>query len=107
MTAPPLCVRCEKPTPDGTACTSCMSRARRLLTGDPRDDSRPGITDAAPAARAVAYGLTRTGNGAGGGAGPGIPLDPDAVERLHAVQNTLTAWARLVAEERGIEIGHG
>lgn len=97
------CVRCGRPTPDGSACVSCTDRARRLLVGDPRDDTRPGITDAAPAARAVAYGLTRNGSGRGG-AGPGIPLDPDALERLHAVQNTLTTWARLISEERGVPL---
>ena len=106
MTAP-LCVRCSRPTPDGSACPGCMARAGRQLTGDPRDDTFVSLLDALPAARDVAHGQARRGGAGGGPAGPGVPLDPDAVDRLDAVGNTLGTWARLVAEERGIEIGHG
>lgn len=98
------CVRCARPAPDGSCCVSCMARAGRQLAGDPRDDTYVSLLDALPAARDVAHGQVRRGGVGGGVAGPGVPLDPDAMDRLDGVQNTLTTHARLISEERGVPL---
>lgn len=92
--ADPTCVRCEKPTADGYACTSCTNRARGQLAT---------IAELAPAARDVVHRLVRRGAGpVSGKPGSRPPLDLEAAERLDAVQNTLGGWVRHTVEERGI-----
>lgn len=92
MTAP-TCVACDRPTPDGNACTTCANRAGRQLAE---------IADMTPAARDIAHGLASHDGGGGGHGKPGsrLPLDLGAMARLDAVQNELTTLARMVAEER-------
>jgi len=91
-----LCVCCGRPIQDGYACSSCTNRAAADLRQ---------VIDLIPAARDVAHGLVRRGGGAASGKpGSQPPGDLDAMERLGAVGNTLTTWARHISEERGIEI---
>lgn len=88
------CVRCGRPTPDGYACVAETDRARQQLAE---------IADLVPAARDVAHRQARRGSGgASGKPGSSLPIDLGATSRLDAVQNTLTTWARRIAEERGI-----
>jgi hypothetical protein len=89
-----LCVRCDRPTPDGYACSSCAHRAGGQLHD---------IADMAPAARDVAHGFARRGVN-GGGSDPRLPLNLAATQRLDAVQNTLATWARHIAETRGVPL---
>jgi hypothetical protein len=89
-----LCVRCGRPTPDGYACSSCANRAGGHLHD---------IADMAGAARDVAHGFARRGPG-GSGTDPRLPLNLAATQRLDAVQNMLTGWARHVGTERGVGI---
>jgi hypothetical protein len=53
-------------------------------------------------ARAVAAGLVRHGSGGGGKPGSRSPGNDDAMDALDAVQNTLTTWARLIRDQRGL-----
>jgi hypothetical protein len=99
-----LCVRCGRPTPDGYACSSCANYTRRQLVGDPDDDDFIGLADAAPVARDIANGQARRSCIGGGAGGPGIPFDPDVLERLDAAQHTMSGWARHIGAERGIAI---
>jgi hypothetical protein len=89
-----LCVRCSRPTPDGYACSSCANRAGGHLHD---------IADMAGAARDVAHGFARRGVNSGG-SDPRLPLNLAATQRLDAVQNMLTGWARHVGTERGVGI---
>lgn len=92
----PTCVRCGRPTPDGYADVHCgVDRPRQLLAE---------ITDMLPAARDVAQRQARRGGGGGASGKPGstLPIDLGATARLDAVTNTLTTWARHIAEERGV-----
>ncbi|WP_145830911.1 hypothetical protein [Actinoplanes teichomyceticus] len=72
-----------------------MDRARRQLAE---------IADLVPAARDVAHRQARRGGGGGASGKPGssLPIDLGATARLDAVQNALSGWVRVIAEERGI-----
>ncbi|MCX5066920.1 hypothetical protein OOJ91_13795 [Micromonospora lupini] len=91
MTNP--CAHCGRPQPDTAhACQACTDRAYRDLHD---------LADATPAARDVATGQARHTTGAGGGSHEGrIPLDLGATAKLDAVQNEITTWARVVADNR-------
>jgi hypothetical protein len=89
-----LCVRCGRPTPDGYGCSSCARRGT---------DQLHTIADMTPAARDVAHGMARRGPGGSGG-DPRLPLNLAATQRLDAVQSTLTTWARLICDERGVSL---
>ena len=95
------CVVCGSETPDGEACVAETERARRQLLGDERCDDKPGIVDLVAPARDVAYRQTTGDSIAHGAPGPRDLLDYGAGAKLDAVQNALTGWARVVAEERG------
>lgn len=87
-----LCVACDRPTPDGYACTACAARAGRQLEE---------VADMAPAARDVAQRQAVRGSGGSSGKpGSSLPLDLGATARLDAVQNALTTWARHIAGTR-------
>jgi hypothetical protein len=88
-----LCVRCDRPTPDGYACSSCAYRA---------GDQLHELADMAPAARDVAHGLSRRAGGSGGSGKPGsrLPFDLGATSKLDAVQNRLSTWVGEVAHGR-------
>jgi hypothetical protein len=88
------CVQCEADMDDTAyACARCASLAAEKLAV---------VVQLTPEARAVSWGLS--GRSEGGGSGkPGSrsPGNDDAMDALGEVQNTLTTWARHVAEERG------
>jgi hypothetical protein len=88
-----LCVRCDRPTPDGYACSSCAYRA---------GDQLHELADMAPAARDVAHGLSRRAGGSGGSGKPGsrLPFDLGATSKLDHVQNRLSTWVGEVAHGR-------
>jgi hypothetical protein len=88
-----LCVRCDRPTPDGYACSSCAYRA---------GDQLHELADMAPAARDVAHGLSRRAGGSGGSGKPGsrLPLDLGATSKLDHVQSRLSTWVGEVAHGR-------
>ncbi|GAA2696451.1 hypothetical protein [Actinoplanes palleronii] len=90
----PICVRCDRPTPDGYACHPCSRLAAAWLAE---------IADMTQAARDVAQRQARygTGGGASGKPGSSLPIDLGATARLDAVQNQLSTWVRMIAEERG------
>lgn len=90
----PTCFRCARPLADGSyCCDRCAAQTAQKLAE---------IAEVAPAARDVANGLSRSSQGgATGKPGSRLPLDLTAMAKLDGVQNTLTGWARLVAEERG------
>lgn len=89
----PTCVVCGAPTPDGYACAKEAAQAAQKLAA---------IVDLAPEARRVAYGLQgRSQGGASGKPGSRSPGNDDALDALTEIQNCLTGWARVVAEERG------
>ena len=96
MTAQP-CVRCERPTLDGYACSGCADRAAAQLAE---------IRELTPAARDVAYGIVRRSAGGNGSGKPGSrsPGNDDAMDTLDEVQDRLTTLARDIAEMRGLEI---
>jgi hypothetical protein len=85
---------CNRPVPDGYAAPACMDRARQQLAE---------IADLTVAARDVAQRQARRGVGGGASGKPGssLPIDLGATARLDAVQNCLTGWVRVIAEERG------
>lgn len=95
MTAQP-CVRCERPTLDGYACSGCADRAAAQLAE---------IRELTPAARDVAYGIVRRSAGGSGSGKPGSrsPGNDDAMDTLDEVQNRLTTLARDIAEMRGAQ----
>jgi hypothetical protein len=73
------------------ACTGCSERAGEQLAR---------IVDMVPAARDVAHGQARHGSSGGGGFEARLPLNLGATQRLDAIQNALTTWARHIAAER-------
>jgi hypothetical protein len=79
------------------ACSGCAYRA-----GDQLHD----IADMADAARDVAHGLSTRSGGSNGSGKPGsrLPLDLAATSKLDAVENTLSTWARHIAETRGVPL---
>lgn len=90
------CVRCERPTADGYACTPCANRAAGQLRT---------IADLTEAARDVAHGFSRRGGGgASGKPGSRSPANDDALDVLHEVTDTLRSRIKLIEEERGFEI---
>lgn len=91
-----LCVICGRSTPDGYACASEAAQAAQKLAS---------IADLAPEARRVAYGLTRgSQGGASGKPGSRSPGNDDALDVLTEIENTLTTWARHIAETRGVPL---
>jgi hypothetical protein len=92
-----LCVRCDRPTPDGYACSSCAYRA---------GDQLHELADMAPAATDRAYRLGTSSSGVGSSGKPGsrIPLDLRALAELNGVENALSGWARIIADERGVAL---
>ena len=95
---PPACAICDKPLADGAyACTRCAARARGHLLE---------IGELIGDARAVAYGLDRSGAGVGAVGVPGsrVPLDLHAGAKLDAVHGELATLARMVGEERGMPV---
>lgn len=96
----PTCGTCDRPA-DGTAyaCQHCANRARAHLR------TIASLAGPAGPARDVAHGRVRRGPATGGkGAASRLPLNLAAGARLDAVTNTVTTWARHVAEERGTAI---
>jgi hypothetical protein len=84
---------------DGNACQPCIERLAEKLAA---------IAELAPDARLVAAGLVRRGSGSGASGKPGSrpPLNDGATDALDEITNTLTTWARHIAETRGVEIPH-
>jgi hypothetical protein len=94
MTAP-ACVRCDRPAPDGHACTHC---GVTKPTGQLQQ-----LADMTGAARDIARGFSRrTTTGTTGKPGPQLPLDLGATSRLDAVQTALTAHIDHIGTIRGI-----
>lgn len=90
------CVICGRPTPDGYACAAEAAEAAQKLRA---------IADLAPEARRVAYGLTRGSQGGSSGKpGSRSPGNDDALDVLTEIENTLTTWARHIAETRGVPL---
>ncbi len=90
------CVRCERPTPNGYACSPCTEKARRHLAE---------IVELLPVALDVAYGQTSGGPAIGGGTyGPRVQLNLMAKAGLGRVEHELVTLARMVAEERGVAL---
>lgn len=92
----PICVRCGRPLADGAyCCDRCASQAAEKLTL---------VVEVTPAARDVAQGLSRRSHGGGSGKpGSRLPLDLTAMAKLDGVQNSLTGWARVISEQRGLD----
>lgn len=90
-----LCVRCDRPTPDGYACSPCANHAARQLHE---------IADMIPAARDVAQRQTSRGWDNIGGTSDSLPINLAATQRLDVVLNTLSTWSRLIADERGVPL---
>ncbi len=81
---------------DGLCCTPCLDRVRERLDA---------IAELAPDARLVAAGLVRRGSGGGSGKpGSRPPLNDGATDALDEITNTLTTWARHIAETRGVTL---
>lgn len=90
-----VCVRCGRPMAEQAyADQHCADRAAAQLAE---------IADMTQAARDIATGQASHSGGSSGSGKPGsrLPFDLGATARLDAVQNSLTTWARHVAEERG------
>jgi len=87
------CVRCDRPTPDGYACSPCAYRA---------GDQLHELADMAPAARDVAHGLAHRGDGGGTSGKPGssMPFNTMSTEKLTKIQARLSTWVREVAHAR-------
>ena len=92
-----LCVICrDRPAHGAYGCVPCLDRARQVLAES---------ADMAGAARGVATRQARHGaQGGSGKPGSALPLDLGATARLDAVNNTLTTWARHIAETRGVPL---
>src|SRR5690606_18673454 len=92
------CVTCQRPV-DGTAyaCQGCADRTAEWLTA---------AADVVADAHDAAAGLVRYGSRGPRGHGDEAPMlgNPAAAARLAAAGNTITTWARHVAEERGQEL---
>lgn len=128
--ADPTCVRCGRPTADGYACHDDALRLAQALqsaAGHAEDawtviarQARVGRTGGARAAEpepapteedlrrnaVTAFGWQASVERPTAGAlrpEPG-PADLGASDRLRAIGNTMTTWARLVAEATGMEI---
>lgn len=97
MTSTARCVVCRKPTADGYACAGETRKAAGQLAE---------IAELTPAARAIAYGQSRTGTsgGSAGKPGPRMELNLAAGARMDAVQARLWAIARHIAETRGVAL---
>lgn len=83
-------------TSEGHACTPCVMHTDGQLTA---------IAELAPDARLVAAGLARADAGlAIGKPASRPPLNPDATDAVHHVQNRLTTLARDIAATRGLTV---
>lgn len=105
-----LCVICNRPVADtGYACHSCAKRLKVALlrTGavlrHPTVKASAGLFSATDLAVTFAR-LDVLGEGGQSSAEKPLPFDWDASDAAWAVHNTLTTWARHVAENRGLEI---
>ena len=92
MTNP--CAICARPQPDtGVACHLCTDRAYRWL-GD--------IAGLVADAQDAADGFARYGTpGRSRGGDDRAPINLTAADALHTATNTITTWARHIAEARG------
>jgi hypothetical protein len=77
------------------ACSGCAFRA---------GDQLHTIADMTDAARDVAQGRARRGSSGSSSAEGRLPLNLGATQRLDAVQNALSTWARHIAETRGVPL---
>lgn len=85
-----LCAVCGSPVADAYVCTrdiAALAQALQAAAGHAED------------AEAVLARQTRYGAGGRGGNDEPLPVDLTAADRLRAVENTMTTWARLLAEE--------
>lgn len=122
----PTCVRCGRPTADGYACHGCGRELAQALTvaaghaedawtviarqarvgtaGSTRQPEPEPVTDEDLRRNPVnAFGWQASIERPTAGAlrPEPTPADLGALDRLHAVENTMTTWARIVAEEHG------
>lgn len=84
------CALCGAPSPDAYVDQHCGLKLAQRLTE---------AAGHAEDADAVISRQTRYGSGGQGGAGEPLPVDLTAADRLRAIGNTLTTWARVIAEE--------
>lgn len=91
----PTCERCARPMADTAyVCPACAAGLRRAL-GE--------VASVAGEHAAAIYRQARLGDGGPGG-GEQLPYSPEAAEQTWVAVNTLTTWARHIAEERGLAL---
>jgi hypothetical protein len=96
MTAP-TCVQCSRPMGDQAyVCSVCADKDRAILMG---------VAQLAPEIEAAVAKLSRFTQSAGGSGGRPLPVDLGKAADAAAVGNTVSTWARHVAESRGLTIG--
>lgn len=85
------CDLCDRPAGTAYVCSICSTRVVRQLRQ---------LADIAPELQTTIARQGRSGGGSGGDRHP-LPVDLGAAETAWAVTNTVTTWARHVAETRG------
>jgi hypothetical protein len=93
----PTCDLCGRPLPDqGFVCSKCAEVVGVDLAR---------IIDLAPEVEITVAKLARVGTSLGGGTRERpLPFDAQAADRADALRNTLSTWARHVAESIGVQI---
>jgi hypothetical protein len=93
----PICDLCGRPLPDqGYVCSKCAEVVGVDLAR---------IVDLAPEVETTVAKLARVGTQLGGGSKERpLPFDAQAADRADALKNTLSTWARHVAESIGVQI---
>ena len=96
MTSQPTCDLCARPVGDTAyVCSPCADKMRADLLR---------IVDLAGEVEGAILKLVRYGGSGGGSGERPVPFDDKRAERAAAVGNTISTWARHIAESRGLTV---